>query len=99
MFRPLVWIVDTSPAGDLATARAGIHPLRIAPLALLEGGVDEDLDEALRANCLANFVARRQVRTDRGAHRDPAMSDDLAGDEADAANVGVAILLAEAQPV
>ena len=56
-----------------------------------------DLDEVV--DPAAHLVAHRPVRRDRGGHRDDAVAGEQARDAPDAADVGVAVLLREAEPL
>ena len=93
--RALVGIVDAREPPDLAAAGLGVHALRVPPLADLEGRVDVDQDETVVTDHGAALVAGRLVRAHGGADHRAVMTDDLRGDEADAADIGVAVLLAE----
>src|SRR5690606_4708424 len=88
----LVRAGDAGELRDLAGASPGIETLAITPLALLEWGgyVDED-EVAVLADHLADLASRLGERRDGRAHRDPAVPRNLSGDEADPADVQVAI--------
>src|SRR5262245_26339480 len=51
----------------------------------------------LRPYHAADLVARHEVGADRGTDRHPTMANDLSGDKADASDVGVTIVFAEAE--
>src|ERR1051325_2933407 len=95
--RWLVWIVDPGKAFDLAFTRERVHALRIAILAYLERRIDKDLAKTIAANHRATLIARRTVRTDRGANHCATVSHNFRGDETDATNVRLAIFFAEAE--
>ena len=95
--RRLVGIADPGELLDLAAPRLGVHPLHVALLADRQRRVDEDLDELVLVHQRPHSVARRPIRGDRGAHHRPAVAHDLAGHEADAQDVGVAVLAGETQ--
>src|SRR5262250_1130440 len=91
-----------APVADDRRAIAGIHPacstnepLALAPLADIQWGIHEDLDEAVLPDHVTHLVACRTVRTHRGGHHYSAVPDDLRSDEADAPDIGVPILFAE----
>src|SRR3972149_3839461 len=89
----LVRIVDPGKALDLPAPRHGIHSLGVAGLTDLDRRIHEDLDEVVRPDHVPDVVARGAVRTDGGAQDDTAVAHDLRGNEADAPDVGVAVLL------
>ena len=94
--RLLVGVGDAGEALDLARARALVEALHVAPLALLDRGAHEHLDEAL-AHPGARLVARSPVGRDRGDERDHAVAREQVGHEGDAAHVHVAVLAREAE--
>src|SRR4051794_37935589 len=55
VLRRFVGVVDAGHAGDLAGARPRVEALRVAALALLQRGVDEDLEE-LQADGLVDVA-------------------------------------------
>ena len=93
-----VRVVDARSSRGSRRAGPCIHPLGVAPLAHQQRRIDEDLDEPIAPDHCPHFVARRAVRTDRRAHRGPAVPHDLRGHEADAPDVGVAVLLLKPSP-
>jgi hypothetical protein len=96
--RHLVGIADAGELRDLAAPRLGVEALAVARLAHLQRGGDVDLDEgALLLDHLAHGAAGAVVGRDGRADGDAAVLGDLAGDEADAADVEVAVRLGEAQ--
>ena len=97
MKRRLVRVVHAREIINLAPPRPGVHALCVTPLANLDGRVNEDFDETLGSHHAAHFVARRAVRTHRRADGDAAVAHDLGRDEADASDVRVAVVPAEAQ--
>src|SRR5262249_50257040 len=96
--RRLGRVGDPGEALWLAPPSPRVHALWGPRLPDRQRRVHEDLDEAIRPDHRPPLVARRPVRADRRAHRDAAVADDLGGHEADAKDVGVAVLLAEAEP-
>ena len=88
----LVRVVDAGEVLDLAGERLLVEPLRVA--------LGERRDRASQntsTKCSiwrALLVADRAVRADRRGHRAGARAGDELGDVADAADVGVAVLLA-----
>src|SRR3954447_26486995 len=93
--RSLVRVVEAGDAVQLAGAAAAIDAFAVALFDDGERGVDVDFDEAADAG--ANLVADGAVGRDRGDHRDYAVAGEQLGDKANAADVLVAILLAEAE--
>ena len=74
-----------------------VHPFRIAQFANIERRIDEDFDEVGWSDHLAHGVARDTIRTHGSTDDGAAVTDDLRGNEADAEDVGVTILLAESE--
>ena len=85
---------------DFAGQRLLVEALHVARGQRLDRGVRVDLDErhAVALGGLADLVAGVGVGRNRGADRDGTVSREQACDEADAADVGVAILLREPEP-
>src|SRR5262249_2852730 len=79
-----------------AGERLGVQALDVAPRALVERRGDVDLDEAL-ADHLADGVTRLGVGRDGGDDDAGAVARQQLGDEADAQDVGVAVLAREAE--
>ena len=97
--RGLVGIVDAGEAGDLAGPRLGVEALGVALLALLDGRVDEDLDErdAVRVVRGAGPVAAGPVRADERDDGHDAGVGEQPGDLAGPADVLVAVGGGEAE--
>src|SRR3990172_7262982 len=93
--RLLVGVGDAGEVGDLASQRLLVEALDVATDELVDGALDVDLDEV--ANLGAHLVANAAVRRDGGGDDGDAVAAQQVGDEADAQDVGVAVLLAEAQ--
>src|SRR6478735_7487556 len=91
---------DAGELGDLAGARLRVEALAVAALALLERRGDVDQEEGAPGGLdhLPHLLAGLGERRDRRADRDPAVAGDLGGDPADAADVGLAVGLAEGEP-
>src|ERR1700755_319415 len=83
--------VHSADVDDLPIARPSIQPLRIALLAEGERRIDEDFDEAVRADAGPARLARIPERTDDSADGDAAADDDLARELADSPHVGATI--------
>src|SRR4051794_4760255 len=80
---------------DLSGERALVQALDIALRQNINGALHEDLDEV--RNPRAHFIAHRAIRRDGGRNRDHAVAREQLTDKADAPDVFVAVLLAEAQ--
>ena len=94
--RGLVGVGDPGELLDLAGASLGVQALQVAPLALLQGGRDVHLAEAV-ADHLADHVAGLDVRRDGRTDHARAVPRQQLGHEPDAEDVGVAVLTAEAE--
>src|SRR5690606_16677003 len=90
--RGLVRVGDAGEVLDDPLAGLLVETLGVALLDDLERAVDEDLDERGLA-ARADLVADRRVRRDRRGDRDDAVARQHVRDVADAADVGVAVLL------
>src|SRR5918999_4046615 len=96
--RHLVGVGDSRELFDLARERLLVETLHVAPRALLDGSVDEDLHEgAVLLDQLARLAARRLVRRDRGHENCRAVARQPRGHPADPLDVRVAIGLREAK--
>ena len=98
ILRYFIGIADAGELRDLAAPRLGVQALAVAGLAYLQRGGHVDLDEGtLLLDHLAHGAAGAVVGSDGGADGDAAVLGDLAGDEADTADVEVAVCLGETQ--
>ena len=94
--RLLVGIGDAGELLEDPGPRLGVEALAVPLLAHLERRGDVDQDEpAARLDHPTDLLAGRVVRGDRGADGDATVLGDLRGDEADAPDVEVAVLLGE----
>ena len=94
----LVGVVDTSEALDLAAARLGVDAALVGLLAVLERSVDVDQEErAGLRDGVAGELAGVLVGSNWRGNARGAGAGELAGDEGDALDVGVAVLAAEAE--
>src|SRR5581483_9075801 len=93
--RFFVGVGDAGEVLDLAAEGLLIEALDVAPLQLLDAALGVDLDEV--ADESAVLVADIAVGRDRGRDDGDAVAGEEVGDEADAEDVGVAVLLAEAE--
>src|SRR5215208_7560716 len=96
VLRRLVGVRDAGELLDLAGARLGVKALDVALLADLERGLGVDLDEPL-AHLVPCLVADVAVGRDRSGDNRDAVAREQVGDEGDAADVGVAVLLRETE--
>ena len=96
VLRRLVGVGDAGELLDLAGAGLRVEALDVALLADLDRGLDVGLDEAA-VHHLARLVADLAVGRDRGGDHRHAVAGQQVGDERDAADVGVAVLLREAE--
>ena len=99
VLRLLVGRGDAGELGDLAAAGLGVEALAVAALALLQRGghVDEEEGAAGLVDHGADLLAGLVEGGDRADHGQAAVAGDLGGDPADAADVGLAVLLGEGQ--
>ena len=89
----LVRVADAGELLDLAGERLGVEALHVAAGALLEGGRHVHLDEAADVvDHLAHQFAGLGVRADRSDDDRRAVAREELRDEADAKDVGVAVL-------
>src|SRR5436309_12567079 len=93
----LVRVVDAGEVANPSLARLRVHALVVARLTYVEWRVHEHFDEAVRADHVAQFLARASVGAHGRANDDPTVAHDLGRDVADAPYVGITIFLAEAQ--
>ena len=94
----LVRVVDAGEALDLARERLLVETLHVAPRALVDRGLDEDLDErAVLLDHRARLLPRLLVGRDRGGDHGAALARQPGGDPADPLDVRVAVLLREAE--
>src|SRR5204862_676434 len=96
--RRLVRLRPSGKVRDLAAQRLRVQPLLVAADELVERAVDEGLDER-RLVRSPDFVPHLAVGRNGGGDDDDAVSRQQAGNVADAADVGVAILLRKAEPL
>ena len=94
--RRLVRIGDAGEVLDFAAKRFCVQAFAVALDELVDRAADVDLDER-RFMRATDFVADVAIRRDGGADRDDAVARQQSSDEADAANVRVAIFLGESQ--
>ena len=87
------------PVKPLISPRRALayKPFDVTLLADFQRGIDVDFDKLIAAVHIAHIVARGDVGADRRADDDAAVPRDLGGDETDAADIDVAVFLAEAQ--
>src|SRR5882762_7853599 len=97
MERFLVWIADTGGGGNLAGNRFLVEALDIALDEGVERAADEHFDETGRFR--PDLVAHLAVWRDRSGDGNAPVSRHEPRDVADAADVGVAILLGEPQSI
>ena len=95
--RLLVGIGHAGELGNLAGARLGVQPLHVSFLAYVDRGIDEDLDEVVDLS--PDLVADVAVGRDRRRDRYHAVAGEDRRHPADAADVGVAVLLRESEPL
>src|SRR5262245_20454757 len=95
--RGFIRIIYSRKAFDLASSRFTIHAFKISLLAHLQRRVHEDLDEPIVAHEVSHLAARRAIGTNSGGERHSMVSDDLRCNEADPANIRVAIFFAKSQ--
>ena len=96
--RGLVRVVDTGEVLNLTTTSGGVDALAVGLLTLLErcGNVDE-VERSVLLNKLTGVLSARLERCDGSGNDGGASLGQLAGNEANTANVGVAVLLVEAK--
>ena len=96
----LVGAGDAGELGDLPGTGLGVEALAVAALALLQRG--RDVDEEERPSGLldhrADLLPRLVEGSDRADDRQAAVTADLGGDPADAADVGLPVGLGEGEP-
>ena len=88
---------ETPVKWSISPARASlVQPLDVTLREHVDGAVDIDLDEA--ADATAHLGPSVLVRRDRRSDRDHAVAREQLRDEADAADIDVAILFGESEP-
>src|SRR5262249_43832915 len=94
--RHVVGVADASEFFDDAGACLGIKPFAVALFTFFNTRVDMHEDEAtMRGDHRADFLANVVIRCDRGADANAAVLGDLGGDEANAADIDIAVLFRE----
>src|SRR5260370_893127 len=91
----LVWTGHAGEVGDVAGERFAVQALDVALGQGVDGAAHVDLDETGRLR--PHLVADLAIRRDGGRDRHAATADDEPRHVADAPDVGVAVLLGEAQ--
>jgi hypothetical protein len=92
-----VWIINASEVLDFSSSGFDIHSFCIAPLAFVKWCVNKYLDKVISADHVSDFVSRGSVRTHGRADNRAVMSDNLARDEPNPADVQIPIVFAEAE--
>src|SRR4051812_5711236 len=90
-------IINAGKTRDFTAPCFSVHPFDIALLANFYRGVDKYFHEVVGTDKVADFVAGRTIWADGGADDHSPMTDDLGGDETDAANICIAVFLTKAE--